>query len=48
MDNFDAWIGRSQERDDYLDPWRARALAATLGSHPATDDPEATRDYKPG
>jgi 3-methylfumaryl-CoA hydratase len=39
MDNFDAWIGRSRERHDQMDPWRASSLAASLGSHPASDPP---------
>ncbi len=31
MSEFDAWIGRAQERRAVLDPWPVQALRATLG-----------------
>ena len=34
MSDFNEWVGRSRRREDRIDPWRARALRATLGGEP--------------
>ncbi|WP_328703049.1 FAS1-like dehydratase domain-containing protein [Arenibaculum pallidiluteum] len=45
IEELRAWVGRTETRSDHLDPWTARAMAATLG-RPGV--PEAGDPLPPG